>query len=184
MGVLREEYLPSYTYSDYAEWEGRWELIDGIAYAMAPAPMIKHQNLAYEIAHRLRLEIDKCKACEVLGEIDYKVSDDTVLRPDVVLTCGETNEAYLTKAPEIVVEVISPSTASRDEKYKFEIYEKEKVNYYILLYPNELIAKVYKLDGKSYDKQGTFATESYTFEETSCKVTLNFSEVFKRYRNK
>ena len=184
MEALKKEHLPHYTYDDYAQWEGRWELIDGIAYAMAPAPMKKHQSLAYEIAHRLRLEIEECELCEVLGEIDYKISDDTILRPDVVLTCGETNEAYLTKAPEIIVEVISKSTASRDEKYKFDIYEKEKVKYYILVYPDDLVAKVYKLDGKSYDKQGVFSVESYEFEETSCHVNLDFSKVFKRFRKK
>jgi len=47
-----------------------------------------------------------------------------------MLTCGETNEAYLTKTPETVVEVISKATARRDEGYKFSIYEKEQVKYY------------------------------------------------------
>jgi len=42
-----------------------------------------------------RLEV--CNECEVLGKIDYKVNEDTVLRPDIVLTCNETNEAYLPK---------------------------------------------------------------------------------------
>ena len=182
MGALKKEDFPHYTYDDYVQWEGRWELLDGIAYAMAPAPMRKHQGLAYEIAHRLRLKIEDCEECEVLGEIDYKVGEDIVLRPDVVLTCGETNENYLIKAPEIIVEVISKSTASRDEKYKFDIYEKEKVKYYILLYPDDLVAKIYKLDGKSYDKQGTFTDGVYEFDETSCKIGLDFSKVFKRYR--
>lgn len=182
MGALKKEDLPHYTYDDYVQWEGKWELINGIAYAMAPAPMRKHQGLAYEIAHRLRLEIEECELCEVLGEIDYKIGEDMVLRPDVVLSCGETNENYLTKAPEIIVEVISKSTAQRDERYKFDIYEREKVKYYILVYPDDLLAKVYKLDGKHYDKQGTFTTESYKFEETSCGVELDFSSVFKRFR--
>ncbi len=183
MGALRMEDLPSYTYEDYAQWEGDWELIDGIAYAMAPAPMRTHQSLAYTIARVLGNQIDRCPACEVLGEVDYKLSDDTVLRPDVVLTCGETREAYLTKAPEIIVEVISPSTASRDEKIKFSLYEAEKVTYYVLVYPKDLIAKVYRLDGKAYDKEGVFAQETYRFEDTACKVEVDFSEVFKRYRD-
>jgi len=118
----------------------------------------------------------------VLGEIDYKVSDDTILRPDIVLTCGETNESYLSKSPEIVVEILSKSTAKRDEKYKFEIYEKEKVTYYILVYPDDLRAKVYKLKGSKYDKEGDFLQESYEFEETSCHVSLDFKRVFKKFR--
>ena len=171
-----------YTYDDYKECEGEWELIGGIPLAMAPAPMRRHQSLASMIITQLNNQLDRCRECEVLGEIDYKVSDDTILKPDIVLTCGETNESYLTKAPEIVVEIISKSTAKRDEKYKFEIYEKEKVSYYILVYPNDLRAKVYKLKESKYDKVGDFLKESYHFDETSCGVSLDFDKVFDRFR--
>jgi Uma2 family endonuclease len=174
--------IETYTYADYTHWEGEWELIDGIPLAMSPAPMRIHQSIATELMYNLRNQLEECKSCEVLGEIDYKVSDDTILKPDIALTCGETNERYLTKAPEIIVEIISKSTAKRDEKYKFEIYEKEKVKYYILVYPNDLRAKIYKLKGSKYDKEGDFLLESYDFEETSCKVNLDFERVFRRFR--
>ena len=174
--------IEHYTYDEYKEWEGDWELIEGIPLAMAPAPLRRHQSIATEVMYNLREQLEQCQECEVLGEIDYKVSDDTILKPDIVLTCGETNESYLTKAPEIIVEIISQSTAKRDEKYKFEIYEKEKVNYYILLYPNDLRAKIYKLKGSKYDKEGDFLQESYRFEETTCEITLDFARVFKRFR--
>ncbi len=182
MGALKLEDI-HYTYDDYKLWEGEWELYEGIAIAMSPAPMRKHQSLASEIIYNIRQELGECPECEVLGEVDYKVSDDTILRPDIVLTCGETNESYLTKAPEIIVEIISKSTAKRDEVYKFDIYEKEKVKYYIIIYPDDLRAKLYKLDAKEYDKQGDFSKESYFFEESSCGITLNFANIFKRFRN-
>ena len=171
-----------YTYDDYKLWKGDWELIDGIAVAMSPAPMRKHQSLASEIIFNIRDQLNECEICEVLGEVDYKVKSDTVLRPDVVLTCGEIHEAYLVKAPEIIVEIISPSTALKDEKYKFEIYEKEKVKYYIIIYPNELSAKVFKLNDTKYKKEGDFSFESYKFEDTTCKINLDFKKVFKRFR--
>jgi len=181
MGALRLEDV-NYSYDDYKLWKGDWELINGIAIAMSPAPMRKHQSLASEIIFSIRNQLEDCEICEVLGEVDYKINEETVLRPDIVLTCGETHEMYLTKAPEIIVEIISPSTAKRDEKYKFDIYEKEKVKYYIIVYPDDLIAKVFKLDGKEYDKQGDFSKESYTFEETTCNVSIDFERVFKRFR--
>ena len=93
MGVLKLEDM-HYTYDDYKLWEGKWELMNGMAVSMNPAPMRKHQSLA--------------------------------------------SEMYLVKAPEIIVEIISPTTAHRDEKYKFEMYEKEKVKYYIIIYPENL----------------------------------------------
>ena len=92
------------------------------------------------------------------------------------------NQVMTGRAPEIIVEILSPSSAKRDEVYKFDIYEQEKVRYYILVYPDDLRAKVYKLDGKAYDKQGDFSRESYRFEETTCNVTLDFERVFKRFR--
>ncbi|SFV75309.1 hypothetical protein MNB_SM-3-37 [hydrothermal vent metagenome] len=182
MAKIKSKYITSYTYDDYKLWQGDWELYNGIAVAMSPAPMRKHQSLASEIIYNIREQFDDCAQCEVLGEVDYKVSDDTVLRPDVVLTCDETNESYLVKAPEIIVEIISPSTAKRDEKYKFEIYEREKVKYYIIIYPNDLVAKVYKLDNKKYDKQGDLTIEEYMFEDTTCAISIDFEKVFRRFR--
>ena len=173
-----------YTYEDYKQWKGDWELIDGVPFAMAPAPMRKHQSIASEIIRYFGNEIEECLRCEVLGEVDYKVEEDTILRPDIVLTCDETNDTYLTKAPQIVVEILSKSTAKRDEKYKFDIYEAEKVKYYVLVYPDDLKAKIYKLDGKKYDKQGDFTHESYTFEETLCGVSLDFERVFRRFKRR
>ena len=183
MGALKIEDL-NYTYDDYVNWEGSWELIDGIPVSMAPAPLIKHQTIGTRIATLLSNEIEDCDKCLLALEVDYKVKDDTVLRPDVVLICDEPNDAYITKAPEIIIEVISKSTAKRDEKYKFEIYEKEKVNYYIIVYPDDLIAKVYKLENNKYDKQGDFFNSSYTFTNTTCSPTLDFDKLFKKFRIK
>ncbi|MEA3522482.1 MAG: Uma2 family endonuclease, partial [Campylobacterota bacterium] len=179
MGALN--YLPYYTYADYKKWEGKWELYEGHPIAMSPAPMINHQAIAYRIAMELGNQVEECERCLVLGEEDWKLSDDTVLRPDVVLICDEPHDAYITKAPEIIIEVISKSTAKRDENYKFDTYEKEKVKYYVIVYPDDLKAKVYKLKDSKYDKQGDFSKESYDFKETTCKTSINFEKVFKRF---
>jgi len=181
MGAVKLEDV-HYTYEDYKTWQGDWELIDGIPFAMAPASMRKHQGLASEIIRLLGNQLEACNECEFLGKIDYKVNEDTVLRPDVVLTCNDTNEAYLTKTPQIIVEIISKSSARRDEKYKFDIYESEKVPYYILLYPDDLKAKIYKLEDKTYDKKGDFFKEVYRFEGLAYEIELDFEKVFRRYR--
>ena len=171
-----------YTYDDYVNWEGKWELIDGMPLAMAPAPMITHQAIASSVIVELSNTIGECEQCMVIGEEDWKISDETVLRPDVVLICNEPNDAYITKAPEIIVEVISKSTAKRDEKYKFKIYEAEKVKYYVLAYPDDLTAKVYRLKDGKFDKEGDFSKERYNFTETTCKASIDFNQVFKRFR--
>ncbi|MBN2896224.1 MAG: Uma2 family endonuclease [Campylobacterales bacterium] len=182
MGALN--YLPHYTYDDYKLWEGKWELYEGVPIAMSPAPMITHQGIASMFIAQLTNAIEACEACMVLGEEDYKLSDDTVLRPDVVLICNEPHDAYITKAPEIVVEVLSKFTAKNDEGYKFYQYEAEKVLYYVLVYPDELIAKIYTLKEGKYDKVGDFSTESYLFDKTTCKAFLDFEKIFRRFRKK
>ncbi len=179
--ACQDEFL--YTYDDYAQWEGDWELIDGVPIAMSPAPTKKHQGLTSELIFQLKKQLVGCAECEVFGEVDYKIDENTVVRPDVVLTCGDEGEAYLTKAPEIVVEIISPSTARKDEHHKFALYEAEKVPYYLLIYPEDLRAKLYKLDGNGYDKQGDFFKESYIFSGLGCEVRLDFDHVFRRYRS-
>lgn len=174
--------IETYTYDDYKQWEGEWELIDGIAYAMAPSPMITHQAISSGISSELFISTKKCKDCLVVIEQDWKIDEFTVLKPDISLICNETNASYISKSPLIVVEVISKSTALRDEKYKFEIYKNERVLYYVLVYPNDLKAKIYKLEGNEYIKQGDFSIEEYRFDDLECPATIDFKAVFEKFR--
>ncbi len=180
---LHLELLPKYTYDDYKKWEGDWELIEGVAVSMAPSPTRVHQNIAKEILIELNKSIEKngCEECEVIYEIDWKVCEDTVLKPDIVFTCNENSETYLIKTPKIVVEVVSPSTAKKDEVIKFEIYEKEGVDYYILVYPNDLKAKVYQLIDGKYVKVGDFIKEKLKFKDLDCDVEIDFDKIFKKF---
>jgi Uma2 family endonuclease len=176
--------VESYSYDDYKLWEGDWELIDGQPISMAPAPMIKHQTLAGKVITQLGNQLEECDKCEVLGEEDWVISSDTVLRPDVVVICDEPSDEHITKTPEIVVEIISASTAKKDETYKFEIYEKEATPYYILIYPDTNKAKLYKLKDGKFFKEGDFFKEIYKFEGLTCELELDFDRLFKKYREK
>jgi len=171
-----------YTYDDYVKWDGDWELIFGTAFAMAPAPVKKHQNLNVKITTQLEEYFEECSRCEVLIEEDYKISDDTVIRPDIAVVCDDLNETYISKAPEIIVEILSPSTAKRDEKVKFELYEFEKVKYYILVYPDDLKAKIFKHNGDRFVKEGDFLDEVYGFKDLECEAKIDFNRVFRKYR--
>ena len=174
-----------YTYDDYIHWEGEWELIEGVAVSMAPAPMRIHQNIAAEILFALRSTIDEesCPECQLTYETDWKVSEETVVRPDIVLACDDEHEAYLSKAPKIIVEILSPSTAKIDETVKFDIYEREGVQYYLLVYPGDLKAKVYSLNKEGrYIKVGDYTHELLEFSDIACAIQLDFAQVFKKFR--
>ena len=182
--MSRIEYLPEYTYSDYCIWEGEWELIEGIAISMAPAPMRIHQNIATEILYELKKSHndEECPECMISFENDWKISNDTILRPDIVLVCDDEGDKYLTKAPKIIIEILSPSTAKKDETIKFDIYEEERVDYYILVYPSDLRAKVYRFKGDRYTKIGDFTKEKLIFDNIECNLEIDFEEVFRRFR--
>ena len=158
--------------------------IEGIAISMAPAPMRIHQNIATEIIFELKKSHneDNCPECFVSFENDWKVSDNTILRPDIVFVCDDDSKSHLTKAPKIIIEILSPSTAKKDETIKFDIYEEEKVNYYILVYPNDLKAKAYRLKDDKYTKIGDFTKEKLVFSDVDCQLEIDFNLVFKRFR--
>jgi len=85
-----------YSYDDYSKWKGDWELIKGIPLALSPSPTITHQIIVSKIV----FELKESKNCLILSGADWKISNDTVVRPDVVLTCNETNDTYMTdKSP-------------------------------------------------------------------------------------
>lgn len=176
--------LMNYTYDDYKNWEGDWELIEGVPVSMAPAPMRIHQNIAADIVYLLKdaLDEDSCPGCLISFANDWKISEESVVRPDIVLTCGDEGKAYLTKAPKIIFEIISPSTARKDETVKFDLYEAEGVQYYILVYPDDLKAKAYTLKEGKYRKIADFTHEKLKFEDIACDLELDFERLFRRYR--
>lgn len=179
---IKAEDLPAYTFDDYQLWEGEWELIQGIPYAMSPAPVKKHQMLVLAIGSELTNKIGECPNSEVLIDEDWKLDTDTVLKPDVSVVCNDDNPNYIAKTPEIIFEVLSPSTAKRDEGLKFSLYEKEGVKYYILVYSDDLVAKVYKLEGDVFKKSAECDTEVYEFGDVTCPLEFDFATIFKRFR--
>jgi Uma2 family endonuclease len=180
--AYKHEYIPNYTYEDYKQWEGDWELIDGVAYAMAPSPIKRHQILVLTIGNELMTKLNNCSNCEVLIDSDWKLSSHTIFKPDVSLVCNDHNENYISKTPEVIFEVISPSTASKDEELKYKIYANEGVKYYVLVYPSELIAKVYKNSEFDFKKLGEFDTETLEFTNTKCPFKFDFNQIFNRFR--
>ena len=86
------------------QWKGDCELWGGMAIATTPSPFGRHQKIVTALATHLSMVIRdaNCDAT-VFGELDWIVSDDTVVRPDVVVVCGSGPEAHLKEVPEIVV---------------------------------------------------------------------------------
>lgn len=172
--------LPYYTYEEYVQWEGRWELIDGIPYAMSPAPTPKHQIVANSVGALFFNELRKCGQCKVAQFIDYKVAEDTILQPDLSVLCQKPTKKFVDFPPALVVEILSPSTALKDRHTKYDLYAAQKVPYYILLSPDAEEAEVYVWENGSYTLKQKGNTFTYTFNfPENCSATIDFSEIWK-----
>ena len=172
--------IETYTVHDYRLWEGDWELIHGQPAGMAPSPGLTHQALSMAIARQLDEALDDCPHCQSLFEIDVEFSEDTVVRPDVLVICYQPEGDRLTRAPDLVFEVISPKTARRDEVVKFDLYRAEGVAHYVLIYPDAKKAKVWRLVDGQYRKVGDFHDETYRFDLSKCAIDFDFGRLWKR----
>ncbi len=94
--------LPHYTYGDYCNWEGRWELIEGIPYAMSPLPMPRHQIIASNLLYEFMQQLKKCKKCRAVQPVDYKVAEDTIIQPNMLVVCGDMKKPFLDFTPQLV----------------------------------------------------------------------------------
>ncbi len=172
-------YTEHYTIADYQQWSGDWELVQGSAYAMTPSPSVSHQITSVNLVAHLKDKLKGCAQSYALMETDWEIANDTVVRPDVLVICYEPDER-ITKAPGLIFEVISASTARRDEQLKYELYQKEGVKYYGIVYPEKRIAKVYQLIAEHYRKVGDFSDETREFEICDCKITFDFNLIWRK----
>lgn len=131
-----ERYIPHYNIEDFRQWQGDWELIKGIPISMTPSPFGPHQRFAFKLAQLLENGITDsgCRA-SVLPETDWIISDDTVVRPDISVVCGEIPERHIESAPTLVCEILSSSTKDRDLNYKRELYFENGVTTYLVADP-------------------------------------------------
>jgi len=179
MSATKKEYYPSYTYDDYKLWDGDWELIYGVPFAMSPAPMIKHQMISNKIAWQLQESLKDCKYCQALLPIDWKIDDETIVQPDNLVICHTPQEeSYIKKAPKIIFEILSKSTRKKDINLKYDLYEQEGVSYYAIVDPKESIAKVYTLKEGRYIKLCDAYQDSISFELEQCSFEFDFGKIW------
>ncbi|WP_026575913.1 Uma2 family endonuclease [Bacillus sp. UNC438CL73TsuS30] len=171
------------TYAEYLTWpdEPRYEIIESIPYMQA-APSRQHQRIVTNLAGEFYLFL-KGKTCEVYtAPFDIRLSaaeDDeefNVVQPDISVVCDESklDDRGCKGAPDLVIEVLSPSTWQRDRIEKMNLYQKHGVKEYLLIYPNEIIIEQYILDEKFYKTPVIYNEEdhftSHIFQEFSFSV--------------
>jgi Uma2 family endonuclease len=173
------EDLSHYTHDDYVLWEGRWELIHGIAHAMSPSPSIAHQSISQHIASQLERALENCQECHALLPVDWKIDEETTVQPDNLVVCGKLEKmAYLSKAPALIFEILSKSTAHKDRTTKFKLYQQEGVRHYVIVDPIESIAKVYRLQDGNYIKVLDATKDIVEFDLGKCAIQFEFAKIW------
>ena len=139
---LAQKISNKFTYADYITWPDneRWELIDGEAYNMTPAPTVIHQKITGNLYILLSSHPKKRPECFVgIAPTDVVFAEHDVVQPDVFVVCDQNKitEANIQGAPDLIIEVISPTTALKDKREKKAQYEKHGVREYIIVDPTE-----------------------------------------------
>lgn len=190
MAIPKKKYKDHFTYSEYKTWkeEERWEIIEGEAFDMSPAPGTSHQKVSGEIFRQLANFLDT-RPCQVfaapfdlfLPEEEEKPDEiSTIVQPDLLIICDEANlsEKGYTGAPDIVIEILSPSSASRDQIIKRDLYERKGVKEYLIVDPAGKIVWQYVLKNGAYGKPAVFDFKSSPASEVLPDLRLNLRKVF------
>ena len=163
MGLAHRD-TQHHTYADYLTWpdDVRYELIDGVADLMAPAPTLNHQDVVGEVFRQLAnaLQEDPCRVYVSPVDVRLPKADevdelvDSVVQPDVLVVCdhAKLDQRGVRGGPDLVVEVLSPSTASHDHVRKRLVYERAGVREYWLVHPVDRIVTIYRFGADGYGK--------------------------------
>lgn len=193
MGLALKNQNQKYTYKDYLSWSDneRWEIINGIAYNMSPAPLRYHQKLLRKLLLVIGNWLEG-KTCEVytapfdvrFPEHENDPDDDieTVVQPDLVVVCNpqKLDEKGVKGAPDWIIEILSSSTAKKDWNEKFNLYEKHKVREYWIIDPDSKNAYIFQLNDQGVLMEKTILEKKGIAE---CFVLeglkIDFEEIFK-----
>ncbi len=185
-----ERYSDYFTYAQYKNWsdDERWELIEGEAYNMSPAPGAEHQRISIELSRQIAnyLENKPCRVFAAPFDIflpDGDESEDeinTIVQPDIVVLCDDKklSEKGITGPPDIVIEILSPSSMTRDQITKRDLYEKKGVKEYWIFDPAGKIVWKYSLSNGEYGKPGVFDYKGTLSFHVLPELSLNLAKIF------
>ena len=179
-----------YTLADALTWDEseRIELIYGDPFMMAP-PVRSHQKISGELFGQLHNYL-KGKKCEVYAapfavrlfeqNDDYPEDVDTMVEPDISVVCdpGKLDDIGCKGAPDLVMEILSPTTQRHDRFIKFNLYQQAGVQEYWIVDPASKAVQVFVLD------DGRYVAKNFGTAEDTLKVnvledcTIDLSQVF------
>jgi len=180
-----------YSYADYLTWpeDERWEIIDGVPYMQA-APTPIHQEILMEISKQFAVYLTgkPCKVypapfCVRISKGDEKKNEDIkkVFEPDITIVCDKLkiDKEGCKGAPDLIVEILSPSSIKMDRVEKFNRYEKAGVKEYWIVEPEGKLVSVFVLqDNQRYGRQEIYTEDDKINVFIFPDLVVNLKPVF------
>ena len=171
------------TYEDYLLFPDdgqRHELIDGVHY-VSPAPALYHQLVSGRLHGELYQLVAKAKLGNVYSApTDVELGRHDIVQPDLVIVSAARKEiltdSRVLGAPDLVVEVLSPSTGARDRAQKLRAYERTGVAEYWIVDPKLRVIDQYGLEQRKYAHLGRF--DATITSKSFPTVTLDLHEIW------
>jgi Uma2 family endonuclease len=192
MGFAIEKERERFTYGDYLKWpdEERWELIDGVAYNMSPAPLRRHQKILGDVFAEFYNYL-KNKPCQVyVAPFDVRLPEnnehdeeiETVVQPDIVVVCDKNklDNKGCKGSPDIIIEILSPYTAKKDFVTKYHLYERHKVKQYWIFDPETDGVVIFKLKNNKYEMPEEYKKEDKIRVDIFEGLEIDLSPIFKK----
>lgn len=180
----------TYTFADYLDWngEGRIEIMDGQFIMMAPPSRI-HQEISVELTRQLAnyLEGKKCKVYHApfavrlfAGKDDAPEDVHTVFAPDISVICDKSklDDRGCKGAPDMVIEILSPSTARHDLSHKMRRYEQAGVKEYWIVSPESKTIQVFVLVDGLYRVHNAYMADDVAKVNVLDGCFIELSRVF------
>ena len=173
------------TYADYANApdEARYELLDG-ELVVIPSPNRLHQDSLLNLGVDLKLLMRRAALGEVFAApFDVVLSNTDVIQPDIMFVSNERahiiTDANIRGAPDLVIEILSPSTAERDRIFKRDLYARHRVKEYWMV--DTELRRIYQLmlDADEFRLAGVFGMGDTLVSPTLNGYALNVSDAFR-----
>jgi Uma2 family endonuclease len=183
-------YGQTYTYADYVnfKFEEMVELIKGKIFKMSPAPRTTHQKISGNlfVCFATYLKHKQCQVFhapfDVILPIGNKKNDNatTVVQPDIVVICNPEiiKEAGCFGVPNLLIEILSPSTAKKDLQDKYNVYEEAGVDEYWIVTPEIQCIEVFVLENNKYQRKGTYLKGDTVTPISLPELVIDLDEIF------
>ena len=146
---------------------------------MSPLLIPIHQKVNGNLYSNFEIALKKsCKDCKAYLPIDWKIKESTILKPDLLIVCQKIEKKYLDFSPELVVEILSPSTAVKDRNIKKEIYLSQGVKYFLILDPQMKKIEIYEAVNNAYSPV-SISPNNFVFSfKDGCTADVDFGDIW------